>query len=128
MGVRTTKIKDISNGNILVLANRNINKVIKVSDEIYMEIPLSYEDETEKIVKIINKVLENIRKHENVIEADYIGIDKFADSSINYKLKIICKPENKFAVKRFVNSSIKNELDKNGISIPFPQLTIHKGA
>lgn len=128
LGVRTTKIKDISNGNILVLANRNINKVIKVSDEIYMEIPLSYEDETEKIVKIINKVLENIRKHENVIEADYIGIDKFADSSINYKLKIICKPENKFAVKRFVNSSIKNELDKNGISIPFPQLTIHKGA
>ena len=128
LGVRTTKIKDTANGNILVLANRNINKVIKVSDEIYMEIPLSYEDETEKIVKIINKVLENIRKHENVIEADYIGIDKFADSSINYKLKIICKPENKFAVKRFVNSSIKNELDKNGISIPFPQLTIHKGA
>ena len=127
LGVRTTKIKDTANGNILVLANRNINKVIKVSDEIYMEIPLSYKDDTDKIIKIINKALENVRKHENVIEADYIGIDKFADSSINYKLKILCKPENKFAVRRFVNSSIKKELDKNGISIPYPQLTIHKG-
>ena len=127
LGVRTTKIKDTANGNILVLANRNINKVIKVSDEIYMEIPLSYEDDTDKVVKIINKALESIRKHENVIEADYIGIDKFADSSINYKLKILCKPENKFAVRRFVNGAIKKELDKNGISIPYPQITIHKG-
>ena len=127
LGVRTTKIKDTANGNILVLANRNINKVIKVSDEVYMEIPLSYEDDTDKVVKIINKALENIRKHENVIEAEYIGIDKFADSSINYKLKILCKPENKFAVRRFVNGAIKKELDKNGISIPYPQLTIHKG-
>ena len=125
LGVRTTKIKDTANGNILVLANRNIDKVIKVSDEIYMEIPLSYEDETDRVVKILNKAVENIRKHENVIEADYIGIDKFADSSINYKLKILCKPENKFAVRRFVNGAIKKELDKNGISIPYPQLTIH---
>ena len=105
----------------------HIDKVIKVSDEIYMEIPLSYEDETDRVVKILNKAVENIRKHENVIEADYIGIDKFADSSINYKLKILCKPENKFAVRRFVNGTIKKELDKNGISIPYPQLTIHKG-
>ena len=127
LGVRTTKIKDTANGNILVLANRNINKVIKVSDEIYMEIPLSYEDDTDKIVRIINKALENVRKHEDVIEANYIGIDKFADSSINYKLKIMCKPENKFAVRRFVNGVIKKELDKNEISIPYPQLTIHKG-
>ena len=97
------------------------------SDEIYMEIPLSYEDDTDKVVRIINKVLESIRKHENVIEAEYIGIDKFADSSINYKLKILCKPENKFAVRRLVNGAIKKELDKNGISIPYPQLTIHKG-
>ena len=36
LGVRTTKIKDIANGNVLVLANRNIDKVIKISDEMYM--------------------------------------------------------------------------------------------
>lgn len=127
LGVRTTKIKDIANGNILVLSNRNIDKVIKVSDEVYMEIPLSYEDDTDKVVNIIKNSLNIVKKDEKVIEAEYLGIDKFADSSINYKLKILCKPENKFAVRRFVNSSIKKELDKNGISIPYPQLTIHKG-
>ena len=127
LGVRTTKIKDTANGNILVLSNRNIDKVIKVSDEVYMEIPLSYEDDTDKCVKILKKAIDNVKKHEKVIDAEYLGIDKFADSSINYKLKVMCKPENKFAVKRLVNNTIKNELDKNGISIPYPQLTVHKG-
>lgn len=125
LGVRTTKIKDIANGNILVLANRNIDKVIKISDEIYIEIPLSYDDDTDKVVRILKKALESVKKHENILDAEYLGIDKFADSSINYKIKIVCKPENKFFARRLVNSTIKKELDKNGISIPYPQLTIH---
>jgi len=70
---------------------------------------------------------ESVRKHENIIETEYLGIDKFADSSINYKIKIMCKPENKFFARRLVNNTIKKELDKNGISIPYPQLTVHKG-
>ena len=125
LGVRTTKIKDIANGNILVLSNRNIDKVIKVSDEVYMEIPLSYEDDTDKVVNIIKNSLNIVKKDEKVIEAEYLGIDKFADSSINYKIKLLFKPENKFYAKRLVNTVIKKELDKNGISIPYPQITIH---
>ena len=126
LGVRTTKIKDIANGNILVLANRNINKAIKISEELYIDIPLSYEDETEKIAKILNKVCTNIQKQEDVFEAKYLGIGSFADSAINYKLQINCKPEAKITIRRNVYNMVKSELDKNGISIPYPQVTIHK--
>ena len=126
LGVRTTKIKDIVNGNILVLANRNINKAIKISEELYIDIPLSYEDETEKIAKILNKVCTNIQKQEDVFEAKYLGIGNFADSAINYKLQINCKPEAKITIRRNVYNMVKYELDKNGISIPYPQVTIHK--
>ena len=126
LGVRTTKIKDIANGNILVLANRNINKAIKISEELYIDIPLSYEDETEKIAKILNKVCTNIQKQEEVFEAKYLGIGSFADSAINYKLQINCKPEAKITIRRNVYNMVKSELDKNGISIPYPQVTIHK--
>ena len=125
LGVRTTKIKDVANGNILVLANRNISKVLKISEELYIDIPLSYEDETEKIAKILSKVCNNIQKQENVIEAKYLGIGSFEDSAINYKLQINCKPEAKITIRRNVYNMVKSELDKNGISIPYPQLTIH---
>lgn len=126
LGVRTTKIKDVANGNILVLANRNINKALKVSEELYIDIPLSYEDETEKIAKILNKACNLVQKQDEVIEAKYLGIGSFSDSAINYKLQINCKPESKPAVKRNTFNIVKSELDKNGISIPYPQLTIHK--
>ncbi len=126
LGVRTTKIKDIANGNILVLANRNINKALKISEELYIDIPLSYEDETEKIAKILSKVCNNIQKQEDVIEAKYLGIGSFEDSAINYKLQINCKPETKITIRRNVYNMVKLELDKNGISIPYPQLTIHR--
>lgn len=125
LGVRTTKIKDVANGNILVIANRNISKVLKISEELYIDIPLSYEDETEKIAKILNKVCTNIQKLEDVLEAKYLGIGSFEDSSINYKLQIKCKPDVKLTIKRNVYNMAKSELDKNGISIPYPQLTIH---
>ena len=125
LGVRTTKIKDVANGNILVLANRNISKVLKISEELYIDIPLSYEDKTEKIAKILNKVCTNIQKLEDVFDAKYLGIGSFEDSAINYKLQINCKPEAKITIRRNVYNMVKSELDKNGISIPYPQLTIH---
>ena len=127
LGVRTTKIKDIANGNILVLANRNISKVLKISEELYIDIPLSYEDEIEIIAKILNKVCNNIQKQEEVFEAKYLGIGNFCDSAINYKLQIKCRPESKLTIRRNVYNMVKSELDKNGISIPYPQLTIHNG-
>ena len=127
LGIRTTKIKDTANGNIYVLANRNISKALKISDELYLDIPLSYEEETDKIAKILNKVCITIQKQEEVFEAKYLGVGSFGDSAINYKLQINCRPEAKPTVRRRAYNMVKSELDKNEISIPYPQLTIHNG-
>ena len=125
MGIRTTKIKDFKYGNIYTIANRNISKALKISDELYIDVPLSYEDNTKHLEEILRNAAANIEKLENVIEAKYIGINEFADSCIIFKMKILCKPENRFAVKRAANGIIKSELDKNNISIPYPQITVH---
>lgn len=127
IGIRTSKIKDTKNGNIVVIANRNISKTTKVSNELYLDVPLSYEDPTAKVEDILRKSAELISKLENVTEANYIGLNEFADSAIIYKMKILCKPEFKWTVTRAANGVIKQELDKNGISVPYPQLTIHGG-
>ena len=66
-----------------------------------------------------------IQKVENVDDVKYLGMSSFEASYIIYKIQIMCKPEYKLQVRRRANSIIKSELDKNGISIPYPQLTIH---
>lgn len=126
IGVRTTKIKDIITGNICVIANRNISKALKISDELYLDVPLSYEDDTTKTEEVLRTAAEQIQKLQHVNAAKYIGINEFADSCIKYKMKILCKPEFKPQIKRDANRIIKSELDKNGFSIPYPQLTIHQ--
>lgn len=126
IGVRTTKIEEYKNGNIYTIANRNIDKAIKVSHELYIDVPLSYEDDTKKLEEILREAANNITKLENVEDAKYIGINEFADSCMKFKMKIMCKPEYKLSVRRAANGVIKSELDKNGISIPYPQITIHQ--
>ena len=125
LDVRTTKIKAIKDGNILTIANRNISKAIKVSEELYLDVPLSYDEKPENVEKILEDIVSIIQKVENVNNAKYLGIGSFEDSYINYKIEIWCKPEFKLTVKRMANTIIKLELDKKGISIPYPQLTIH---
>ena len=125
LGIRTTKLCDIKTGNIHVIANRNINKVTRVSEELYIDVPLSYEDKMQNQEKILIKACEKIEKLDNVKETTYLGLNEFADSALIYKIKILCKQEHKYEVKRQSNKIIKQELDQNNMSIPYPQITIH---
>ena len=125
LGVRTTKIIDTKRGDVYVFANRNISKITKVSDELYIDVPLSYDETIVKQEKILNASCEKIQKLEHVTDAKYIGLNEFASSAIIYKIKILCKPEYKYQVKRQANRIIKLDLDKNRLSIPYTQIVIH---
>lgn len=126
LSIRTTKIQDTKNSNIHTIANRNINKVTKISNELYINIPLSYEDDVNKIGKILNGIANELKQVEHVQDAKYIGLNDFEESSMIYKMKILCKPEYRYIVKREANRVIKIWLDRTHISIPYPQVTVHK--
>ena len=46
------------------------------------------------------------------------------DSSVNYQLRVWCDAKNYWGVKEALTINAKRELDKAGIEIPFPQITI----
>lgn len=126
LGLKTTKLQDIANGNIYTVANRNISSALVLSNELYIEVPLSYELDLKTADKVLTEIAEKIAKLENVDECKYLGLNEFNDSSIAYKIKIILtKPNVKFQTRRDANGIIKTELDNNGISIPYPQLDVH---
>ena len=126
LGLKTTKIKDIANGNIYTIANRNISSALVISNELYIDVPLSYELDLKTAEKVLNKISEKIKELESVEECKYIGLQDFKDSSITYKIKILLtKPNLKLQARRDANGIIKQELDANNISIPYPQLDVH---
>lgn len=128
MSLKATKIKKVS-GEVLVIANRNINQVINISQkkaDIIIDIPTAYEVKTEKVEKAIAKILEEAKKIKGVFgDSKYLGISKLDDSSVNYTLSIVCSQENQWQIKRDVLRIIKIVYEKEKIKIPYPQIEVH---
>lgn len=125
LGIKNTKLKDINNQNILVIANRNIGKSLILSDQLDIDIPLPYEENIEKIETLIDIIVKEVLENEEIKKVQYIGINEFSSSAICYRLRLWCLPEQKPQIKRNVLRTIKLKLDENNIQIPYTQIDIH---
>lgn len=125
LGLKTTKIKDLSTGNIISIANRNIDEIEIVSNFIYVRIPIPYEVKLEKAEKAIDDILEILKNNKNVENCNYKGVAELASSSIEYLLEVECNPQYKLQVRRDTIKSILQGLEKNKIEVPYTQIDIH---
>ena len=126
LGLKTTKIEDLKTGNIISIANRNIEQVEVNSNQLYINFPMPYEISVDKAEKVTASIVEHIKELNDVEDAKYIGVTELADSSIKYLLKIICPPERVLQVRRDCYGVILRVLDKNKISVPYTQIDIHQ--
>lgn len=124
--LKVTKLKDVNNENVFVVANRNIVKALRLSNQLDIDVPIPYEEDINKVEKILHEAEEEIIEWKNVQNVKYVGINQFADSAIYYKLRLWTLPEFKPQIKRDTLRLIKVKLDENRISIPYPQLDVHK--
>ena len=130
-GLKSTKIKG-NKGDMLIIANRNIDKIINLSKKrtmLYLEIPTAYEESHKKVEKVLNSALEELKKNSDVIANDtkYLGINEFSGSNINYMIQIKCNQGTHYAVKREAFRIIKEAYEKNNIKIPYNQIEVHHG-
>lgn len=123
--LRTTKIKDINTNNIVSIANRNINQVETISDAIYLNIPMPYEVPLKKADEILSSIIPILKKDKDITNAEYKGLNKLNDSSMDYLFMVNCSPTQKLQVRRKALHVIISTLEENKISIPYPQLVVH---
>lgn len=124
LGLKATKLKDVNNGNTLIIANRNISEALKISNQIDIDIPLPYEEKSVRIEQILDEIVVKISLIENVIEVQYKGLYEFGESALYYKIRILCEPETKLQVRVACNTIIKSELDRNNIQMPYKHVVI----
>jgi len=129
-GLKKTKIKAVD-GTVLVLANREISKIINLSTSDttwYLNIPVAYEHSEKEVAKVMEGILKRIQDTElTTKEPEYLGINDFCDSNINYLLSASCKAKDRFAFRREILKIVKEEFDNKGIKIPYPQVEVHDG-
>ncbi len=85
---------------------------------------ISYSDDPEKAAQVIMKI---IMSFPEVVKspAPQVGIDTFADSSINLGYRYWVPTAKRRHVRAAVNLGIFKSFQKEGLHIPFPQREIH---
>lgn len=128
-GLRSTKIMDFD-GQVYTIANRNITEMINLSQKTassLISVPTAYEEKIEKVEKILDEVVEEIKTWPTIDteKTAYIGITEFSESSIRYGIRYYCSPGKVWQYKRDALRLIKIKYDKNKIKIPYNQIEVH---
>ena len=127
----TTKLTGLSNKEIIIpngsLSNGNIvNYSTEGTRRVDLVFGVSYDSDIKQTKEVIMNVLTS---HPKVLKdpAPAVTVLELADSSVNFATRPWCNTEDYWAVYFDVTESVKIELDKAGIEIPYPhQVEIQK--
>ncbi|MBQ9852255.1 MAG: mechanosensitive ion channel family protein [Ruminiclostridium sp.] len=86
-------------------------------------ITASYEDPVDKVKAVL---LAEFSAHPAVLAdpAPYVRVSDFGDSAIEYTIRLWCKNEDYWTVYDDVLDMVKTAFDREGISIPYPQMEV----
>lgn len=132
IGVRTTVIED-AGGNLKIVNNSEIRKLQNRSRNASMALCLvsvSYSTDLKKLEEIFDRALPEMFEPNSdlyLAAPTYLGVEEFQDSGILLKLAVSVAESNVFAAKRRLNRDIKLLFDRESVTIPFPQVVVHKG-
>ncbi len=134
VNLKMTILRDLA-GNVHYIPNGNINVVTNMTkgySRYVFDIGVAYREDVNEVIKIIRQVDEEIRNdadfRDDILEPiEIFGLDKFADSALIIKARIMTKPVKQWRVGREYNSRFKIAFDKNNIEIPFPHVTLYMG-
>lgn len=132
IGLRTTKFLDLANADLKIVNNSQVKNVINASinaSTAVTEVGIAYEEDLEKVEALIasDYIPTFKQKYAAILEGDvtYLGVSGLADSSVNIKLAAKVKETDRPKTIRLLNREFKLFCDRNGIDIPFPQVTLN---
>jgi small conductance mechanosensitive channel len=127
--VFSTQLKTGDNKTVIIpnggITNGTItNYSAKPTRRIDLVIGVGYSADLKQTKQILRDVVSN---HDLVLkdQAITIGVSELADSSVNFVVRPWVKTSDYWPVHFDLLETIKIELDKAGIEIPFPQLSVH---
>jgi len=84
---------------------------------------IGYSDDIDKARSVLEGI---INSHDKILKdpAPFIGVKELASSSVNIEIRVWVNTVDFIEMGFYLNEAVKKEFDKNGISIPFPQMDV----
>ncbi|MCR2044382.1 mechanosensitive ion channel family protein [Anaerosalibacter massiliensis] len=128
MGLRVTKIRGFS-GELYIIPNSNIQIVTngtKGAMRSLVEVSISYEEDIDKAMKVLEKICKELKDTENsIVEGPTVlGVSKLGEYDI--VLTIVAKTDamEQWRIERILRKRIKEEFDNENIEIPYPKRVV----
>jgi len=133
ISLRKTILRDMD-GTIHHIPHGEIKKVSNLTKDfsrINLDIGISYNSELEHVIKVVNKVGNDLAEDPQWRESitsppQFLRVDDFADSAIIIKILGETMPLKQWEITGELRKRIKITFDKERIEIPFPQMVIHQ--
>ncbi|MCR5229356.1 MAG: mechanosensitive ion channel family protein, partial [Solobacterium sp.] len=130
IGLRTTKIMGAA-GNIKIFNNSDISGVLNMTKETSVAsatISIEYGQDIEYVEAVLNRELPKLRnKNKDMLDGpQLLGITALGDSGISMTVIAWCTEQNVRGMNRFLNRELLQIFYRNGINVPFPNITVSK--
>ncbi len=137
ISMRSTRIKTFQN-NVVIVPNKKLAEMIIVNaympgEELSFKVivGVSYNADLDKAEKVAMQVAKEVLKRLDAIGSKdpFVRFGEFQDSSIEMKIFLtVSKYLDQFIVRHEFVKALKLAFEREQISIPFPQLDVHKKA
>ena len=122
-----TILKDEDGVTITIPNKHVVGEIVHNSEQnriVEEVIGISYDGEPEKAIQVIQATLEEFKE---IVKnpSPQVGIQEFADSSINIGIRYWIPSRKYFETLYAVNLAVFFRFNQNGIDIPFPQRVVH---
>ncbi len=110
--------------NNTIFTSSLINRTKLKTRAVVLNVGISYDDDPNKALEIIKSILD---RHPLVLAEPppILVVSELGDSSVNILVKAWVVPQTYLDVRKDLVAMIKKELERNGITIPFPQRVLH---
>lgn len=127
--MRTTRLRDLD-GTVYIIPNGTISTVTNKCKEFInavVDVGISYEDDVDKAIEVLKDEMKKAWEEVGGMleEPEVLGITGLNDSSVNIRIVTKCETKENYKVERELRLRIKKRLDLEGITIPYPQRTVH---
>jgi len=133
IGLRSTRIRTFNNEVVIIpngqLANSKVDNYAPPDPSARVVVPFSvaYGSNVDKVKKVVLKEIDKIKGLKKGKDAEpFVRFIEMSDSSLNFKAYFWMEDYmERWRAKDEANTLIYDALNKNKISIPFPQMDVH---
>ena len=132
MTLRVVMLRDL-NGVLHIVPNGSITRVSNRTRgwaRSVVDVGVAYRENIERVLGVLREIASEMFadgrwKLDLTEEPAVLGVESLGDSAVILRVLATTRPGRQWEVSRELRRRIKNRFDERGISIPFPQRTLH---